>query len=115
MSAPVVSLDAATIEAIAERTAALLREQPAAGELVDATEVARRLGVDRGWVYENAERLGARRISDGPRSRLRFDPERVAETLAGAAAAEAKRPRPRHSRRQRQGGPVELLPVGSKR
>lgn len=115
MSAPVVSLDAASIEAIAERTAELLREQPAAGELIDAAEVARRFNVSREYVYEHQVELGAVRLGDGPKARLRFDLERVAEALSAPTAAEAERPRPRHSRRRRQGGPVELLPVGSKR
>lgn len=114
MTAPsVVTLDAATIEAIAERTAELLREQPAADELVDAAEIARRLGVDRSWVYENAARLGARRISDGPRSRLRFDPGLVAEALAGPDTV-VERPRPGR-RARRRATAVELLPIGGKR
>jgi hypothetical protein len=71
------------VEAIAHRVVELLRaekpqERPA--RLVDAATLARELGVERDWVYANAERLGAIRLG-GPRGRLRFDREVVAEKL----------------------------------
>src|SRR4051812_42729592 len=37
-----------------------------------AREVADRYGVSPAWVRAHAERLGARRLGDGPRPRLRF-------------------------------------------
>lgn len=115
MTAPTtVTLDAATIEAIAERTAELLRNQPATGELVDAAEIARRFNVSREYVYEHAAELGAVRLGHGPKARLRFDPEHAAEALAGPTAADAERAHPRRTRRRRPTS-VELLPVGSKR
>jgi hypothetical protein len=49
--------------------------------LVDAATVAQRFGVTAQWVRENAEQLGAVRLGDGPRPRLRFDLARVADTL----------------------------------
>lgn len=66
-------------DAIAERIAGLLRDEDASAEhrLVSAAEVARELNVGRQWVYEHAEELGARRLGDGPRARLRFDLETV--------------------------------------
>lgn len=89
-----------TIEQIAVRVAELLRERPATqtrptlpggdqadaapGEpvgLLDASELARRLGVSRAWVYENAERLGAVSLGEGPRARLRFDLQRAKAAL----------------------------------
>jgi hypothetical protein len=46
------------------------REAPE--QLVDAATVARALGVTADTVRANAERLGGRRIGDGPRGRWRF-------------------------------------------
>jgi hypothetical protein len=67
------------VDAIAERVAELLRDDdaPAAHRLVSAAEIARELNVGRQWVYEHAEQLGARRLGDGPRGRLRFALEAV--------------------------------------
>lgn len=116
MSAPVVTLDAATVEAIAERVAELLAPTVNDSELVDAAEIARRFNVTRDYVYEHATELGAVRLGDGPRARLRFDLERVVEALAPRPFAD--RPEPARSRppaRRRPATPVELLPVGRKR
>lgn len=68
-----VPLDDHDIEVIAERVVAAgviteLIEPP-----IDATELAQRLGVTRDWVYANATRLGAIKLGDGPKARLRFD------------------------------------------
>lgn len=79
-----VRLDPDSIEAIARRLAELLaHRQPAPPErgLISSGEVAERWGVSRRWVYEQAKRLGARRIGTGPRPRLRFDPDEVAEQI----------------------------------
>ena len=73
-------LDGRTVEAVASRVAELVRP-PAAVSLVDAREIARRFGVHRSWVYAHAEELGAVRLGDGPKARLRFDLHRVAERL----------------------------------
>lgn len=68
---------------------------------VDATTIARELGVERDWVYEHANQLGAVRLG-GPRGRLRFDRTMLAECLSSSAhtpplavqlAAKRKRPR----------------------
>jgi len=45
--------------------------------LLDANQVADRLGMSREWVYEHAEELGVSRMGDGPRPRLRFPPRAV--------------------------------------
>jgi hypothetical protein len=42
---------------------------------VDAATLAKQLGVARAFVYEHADELGAQRLGDGPRARLRFDVE----------------------------------------
>jgi hypothetical protein len=69
------------IEQIAQRVAQLLHHEPpdedrpaeAARRLMDASQLARHLGLTRAWVYEHASELGAIRIGTGPRARLRFD------------------------------------------
>jgi hypothetical protein len=80
---------------IAQRVAVMVirylsrTQQPAAPkrqEYLTASEVSKTYRVHRGWVYEHAQELGAIRIGDGERPRLRFDPEQVARRLAGAPA-----------------------------
>jgi hypothetical protein len=86
---------------------------------LDAAAIARRYGVTAAWVREHADRLGAMRLGDGPRPRLRFDVERVAAAMAsgqvnrrpdepesGAAPSSSRR-----RRRRRTGTGVELLPI----
>jgi hypothetical protein len=64
------------VDAIARRVVELLVQRaPARAELVDAAELARRLGVDRSWVYTHAIQLGAIKLGSGRRPRLRFDPQ----------------------------------------
>ena len=70
-------------------------------DLVDAATLARLLNVDRDWVYANARRLGAVRLGDGPKARLRFDATRARAALA---AAEREHQPPRTSRDARHAG-----------
>jgi hypothetical protein len=63
---------------------------------LDAQGVAEQLGVSREWVYEHADELGARRIGNGPRPRLRF-PEQAVK-IAGRGARFAPVGRSSHSR-----------------
>jgi len=86
--------------------------------LVDASVVAAHLGMSRGWVYENAVRLGARRLGYGPRARLRFDLAEVDERLTACSASRESalpEPVPQAALRPRRRGPlgrsVELLPI----
>lgn len=59
---------------VADRLADVLGDRPrSTPRLVDAAELAVLLGVSRETVYANADRLGARRLGDGARPRLRFD------------------------------------------
>jgi hypothetical protein len=61
--------------------------------LVDAKTVAAALGVTRSTVCEYADRLGARRLGDGPRPRLRFDlAEAVAAWSRGVAGGGSDEP-----------------------
>jgi len=113
-----------TIEQIAQRVAQLLRHEPdpiddgpsKPPELIDADELARRYGLTRGWVYENAAWLGAIPLSDGPRPRLRFDPEVAAQALRNRRRRSepvpvTDMPRPRPTRRRRTPATVPLLPI----
>lgn len=110
------------VDAIARRVVELLAPTPAPTPapttMVDAEAVARRFGVERSWVYQHSEALGAIRLGTGPRARLRFDPELVATALkaspAGApsppAAPERARARARARPHQSPAG-VSLLPI----
>ena len=88
-----VRLAPESIEALAVRLSELLGppEEPESADegerrMLTAAEVSRLWGVSRRWVYENARALGVRRLGDGPRPRLRFDPEEVADRLRSARA-----------------------------
>jgi hypothetical protein len=91
---------------------------------VDAAAVARHLGVDRSYVYEHSTELGAVRLGDGPRARLRFNLAVVDEPLAatacpGARESEAANPVAKRHRRHRMGTDAsavpELLPIRGRR
>jgi hypothetical protein len=64
-----------SLEALAVRLAELLKDRGLLDEdeIIPASEVSRRWGVQRRWVYEHREELGAIPLGDGPRPRLRFD------------------------------------------
>ena len=89
--------------------------------LIDASEVARLLGVSRWWVYSHAGELGAVRLGTGPRAAVRFLPERVAEVRASGfgsrnyqeSDSRTAEPQRRPRRKTRSGSEVELLPVGA--
>jgi hypothetical protein len=86
--------------------------------LVDASTLARYLGVERDWVYEHAAELGARRLGSGPRARLRFSIKEVDKLLScvesrgseQAPSGSAARP-PRRRRRAGLGTETPLLPI----
>lgn len=73
-----------SVEAVARRLAELLTgscEPQPRRRLWTAAEVSEWWGVERSWVYANADDLGARRLGAGRRPRLRFDPDEVADRL----------------------------------
>ncbi len=74
-----MALTSHEIEAIARRVAELVGRPSG---LVDAQDVADDLKVERDWVYAHARELGAVRLGDGPKARLRFDLQRVRDGLA---------------------------------
>lgn len=68
------------VEAIASRVVELLTAQAPVERqrrLLTAAELAVDLGVRRSFVYEHADDLGAVRLGEGSKPRLRFDPERA--------------------------------------
>lgn len=110
-----VDLTPETIDAIAERVVDLLGDEgivqrvAQSPDLIDATEAARILGITRSTVYELADELGAQKIGNGSRPRLRFDAELVAAfgaTRTPKAVAPARAPR-----RKQPASAVALLPV----
>jgi hypothetical protein len=105
----VSGLTPAAIDAIAERVADLLfaRLRPdlnPIGRLVDAAELAEILNVRRDWVYEHANELGAKRLTDGSKATIRFDPRHtlqlIDERSRRSSMPEPATPRPAASRRR---------------
>jgi hypothetical protein len=112
-----MTLDDDDIEAVAARVVEVLRGERrarAVADLVDAATLARILRVDRDWVYAHAHRLGALRLGDGPKAPLRFDVQRVRETLA---TRDGRQPLPdeqtavRHARSDRSTLPPGIKPI----
>jgi hypothetical protein len=108
------------VQAIAPRVVELLRDQPTAPtpRLLDAAQVADMLGLSRDAVYVRADELGAVRLGDGKRPRLRFDPAKVAAALSARDdRKESQPPAPTPQRRSPRRAPpstvdgIPLLPV----
>jgi hypothetical protein len=115
----IAELSPQCIEAIAMRVIELLHEHTQhlqhPESLIDVAELARRTGLSRTWIYEHARELGAIRLGDGPRARLRFNPDTVKRLLEREPPA---RPQPAPVRRRRPIRPmtdIELLPIMSDR
>jgi hypothetical protein len=107
MTAP-VQLAPESIEALAQRVAELVRD-PVSVQFIDAAEVAHRFGVSRDWVYAHAKELGAVRVGNGSRPRLRFDVKKVSDRFDSLAGSRE----PQRAKRSavRRGSKVKLLPV----
>jgi hypothetical protein len=117
MASTRIKLDPQAIEAISRRVVELLEAKGLQRrELVDAAELARRLGIERSWVYAHAIELGAVKLGDGPKPRLRFDPEianRVVQKWGKSRAADPPTRSGERVGQPRRGGGAEipLLPV----
>jgi hypothetical protein len=112
-------LEPEDIEAIAELVVERLTQetrQRAGVGLATAADVAELYGVSVSWVYANKRRLGAVLLGDGPKARLRFDLEHVAESLGTRAHARPEPPRRRRVRPRKSGLPpgVELIQAGGR-
>ena len=89
-----MTLSAEDVEAVARRTVELLRgERPATFALVDARELADRLGVHPSFVYAHATELGAMRLGTGRKARIRFDVDRARQALDARRRRSPGRPR----------------------
>jgi hypothetical protein len=93
---------------VADRLGARQRDR-----LVDTATLAEALGVSPSFVRAHANELGAVRIGDGPKARLRFDIDQVRAALATTSSASASNAAPAPARRRAAGRrtPVPLLPV----
>ena len=116
MSSARIKLDPQTTEAIARRVVGLLEKRGLQNrELIDAAELARRFGIERAWVYSHAIELGAVKLGDGAKPRLRFDPEVAAQVLRRVGDEPAADPPTRSGKRAGQPrgseGQAELLPI----
>ena len=112
-----------TIEQIARRVVQLLREpadhaqehheapdiQEPTG-LLTATQLAHKLGVNRSWVYQHAHTLGAITLGNGPKPRLRFDPQTTTTLLAANNNLTAGQPAPAPAPPARRGRPRKHTP-----
>lgn len=102
------------VEAVALRVVEMIEErrlEPSASMLT-AGEVAARYGVSKNYIYEHAIRLGAIRLGDGPRARMRFSADAVAEALACETPTPRVAPRsPRRRPTRPQAGDAPLLPI----
>lgn len=108
-----MTLDPASIDAVARRVVELLREETTrrtgGTDLISPAEVAQMLGVSRDYVYRHHAELGAVRVGAGSRPRLRFDPAVVTERLAGESQSHTPQRSPSRRRRPRQ--EHDLLPI----
>ena len=87
--------------------------------LVSAVELAVFLGVTQDYVYLHADELGAWRLGNGPKARLRFDLETVRSRLTSCTSgrassdAESRTAKPKAARRRGvvSAHAVPLLPI----
>lgn len=106
MARAYIRLEDAQLERLADLVAERLERNGSAQDpLVDAKELARRLGVTRSFVYEHARDLGAIRLGAGSRARVRFDPavaiRATQSTFSPEQAAASAMPPPRRQARKR--------------
>jgi hypothetical protein len=107
-------LEDPVIEAIAIKVAGILNGYSAdrngdQARLVSASKIAAMFDVKASWVYDNAKRLGVVKLGDGPKPRLRFDPEHVRRVLA-ADQPTSRRPKAER-RRSRWIDERDLIPI----
>jgi hypothetical protein len=78
-----VDLSPQAVERVSVRVVQLLQQRAPQGEpeLLSAGELARRLRVERPWVYRNRALLGGLRIGEGPKSPWRFEYRTALEAL----------------------------------
>ena len=106
---PTSAAESRFVDAIARRVIELLDASRGAGATASAAEgeacltvsqVASRYRVSRSWVYAHQRELGAMRLGEGPRARLRFDAKVVADAVAAFDRRDAP---PERSKEHREG------------
>jgi hypothetical protein len=118
---PASAAEARFVDAIARRVVELLQGRDGQGNGPDGatdahdacltvSQVAARYRVSRSWVYAHQRELGAMRLGEGPRARLRFDAQVVASAIVGFDRQDAAPGRPHQPRRRRE---MRLIPYGS--
>lgn len=106
-------IDVELVEAVADAVAARLERGAAPRRLLTADELAAYLGVERSWCYEHAVELGALRLGEGARPRLRFELERVQAALACRHGRESSEPLERVAEPKRRSGRRRALGTGA--
>ena len=116
MASKAIRLDPQTVEVLALKVVEILEARGLQKRrLLSAAELAQMLGIERSWVYAHAIELGAVKLGEGKKPRLRFDPEvavRVLRRVGGGPAADP--PTRSGERADRPGGRRdrgELLPI----
>jgi hypothetical protein len=111
---PATLAEAQLVDAIARRVVELLEGSRARadaarpttdpeGACLTVSQVAARYRVSRSWVYAHQRELGAMRLGDGPRARLRFDPKVVADAITAFDHSQRPAEPPEPHRRLRRG------------
>jgi hypothetical protein len=111
---PAAIAETQLVDAIARRVVALLEGSRARADAarpatepgsacLTVSQVAARYRVSRSWVYAHQRELGAMRLGDGPRARLRFDPKVVADAIAAFDQSHRSAEEPKTDRRPRRG------------
>lgn len=90
----------ARVDVLAEQTRSGNTDAP----YLTTAEVAHLLRVKDGWVRQHAADLGAVRLGDGPRPRLRFDRATVSQWVCSCSSG----------RRSKEGGPPAREPIQRK-
>lgn len=108
------------VEAIARRVVELQAERMPFGgpALVDASTLARELGMSRAYVYEHRQELGAVLVGDGSRPRLRFNLDvalAAFRALSDSKPKAAPVPVRQKPRRTRPTSGAPLLPIAGDR
>jgi hypothetical protein len=111
---PAAAADTQLVDAIARRVVELLEGSRARADAarpatepgnacLTVSQVAARYRVSRSWVYAHQRELGAMRLGDGPRARLRFEPKVVADAITAFDQSQRSHEEPKTDRRPRRG------------
>lgn len=106
-------------DAIARRVVEMLHEQQEqpdyrAPAIATTQELCKELRIERTYAYAHREALGARKLGDGPKARLRWDMETARAFMASRSLApQEKTKRRRSSRRSRRAAEGGLTAAGN--